>query len=57
MPEVEKVEEEPTAKGVFSSFPKKFGALPRPNISSNKNDRITLKETDMARQGPTAVLD
>jgi len=50
MPEVEKVEEEPLARGAFSSFPKKFGALPRLRISPSKRFRVTLKETDMARQ-------
>jgi len=50
-PEVEKVEEESPARGAFSSFPKKFGALPKLRISSSKRFRVTLKETDMARQG------
>jgi len=50
MPEVEKVEEEPRARGAFSSFPKKFGALPRLGISPSKRFRVTLKETSVAQK-------
>lgn len=55
MPEVEKVEEEPTAKGDFSSFPKKFRVLSRANISLSKRLRLTLKESSMAKQEPVTV--
>jgi DNA-binding NarL/FixJ family response regulator len=51
MPEVEKVEEEPLARGAFSSSLKKFGVLPRSSISPSKRISVTLKETGMARQG------
>jgi len=51
MPEVEKVEEEPLARGASSSFPKKFGTLPWSSISPSKRIRVTLKETVMARHG------
>ncbi len=44
MPGVEKAEEEPLARGAFSSFPKKFGVLPRLSISPSKRIRVTLKE-------------
>ncbi len=57
MPNVEKVEEEPVARGAFSSFPKKFGILQRSRISPSKRVRITLKETSMARQELVAVLN
>ena len=55
MPEVERVDEEPVAKGVFSSFPKKFGAMWRSSIRSSKRIRVTLKETDTASQGLAAA--
>jgi len=57
MPEVEKVEEEPTAKGASYSFPKKFGGLPRSSIRPSKRIRVTLKESSMARQGLATVLN
>lgn len=57
MPDVEKVEEEPLARGAFFSFPKKFGALPRLRISPSKRFRITLKETDMAGRELVTVLN
>lgn len=48
MPEVEKVEEEPIAAGVFASFQQKIRLLPRPGINPSKRIHITLKETSMA---------
>ncbi len=57
MPEVEKVEEEPLTRGAFSSFPRKFGLLPRLSISPSKRIRVTLKEAGMARQGLVTVLN
>ena len=45
MPEVEQVDEEPLASGASSSFPEKFGVLPRPSIIPSKRLRVTLKET------------
>jgi len=56
MPEVEKVDEEPLASGASSSFPEKFGVLPRPSIIPGKRLRITLKETGIASQGLATVL-
>ena len=51
MPEVEKVEEEPLARGAFSSFTKKLRLLPRLGINSGKRVRVTLKEeTSTAKQ-------
>lgn len=50
MPEVEKVEEQPLAAGVFSGVAKKLGFLPKSGISCSKRLRVTLKETDTARQ-------
>ncbi|MFC2016807.1 response regulator transcription factor [Chloroflexota bacterium] len=50
MAEVEKIEEEPLARGTFSSAPKKFGLLPRLGINLSKRFRVILKEADMARQ-------
>ncbi len=50
MPEVEKAEEEPLARGALSTFSRKFGFLPRPSISLSKRIRVTLKEPNMARQ-------
>ncbi len=50
VPEIEKIDEEPLAKGTFSSFPKKFGFLPRSGINPNRRIRLTQKETDLARQ-------
>lgn len=55
--EVEKVEEEPVAKGAVSSLPKEFGVLPRSSISPSKRIRVTLKETSMASQKPVVVLN
>jgi len=43
MPGKEKVEEEPLARQVFSSFPKKFGALLESSISPSKRICISLK--------------
>jgi DNA-binding NarL/FixJ family response regulator len=57
MPEVEKVEEQPVAKGVLSSLTQKFGVLPRSSISPSKRIRVTLKETDIARQESVAAPD
>jgi len=48
--EVEKVEEEPLTRGMFSGLPKKFNFLPRLGINPSKRLRVTLKETSMARQ-------
>ncbi len=45
MPDVEKVEEEPLPRGVFSTFHKKFWTLPRSRNSPSKRVRVTLKET------------
>ena len=50
IPEVEKVEEEPVARGAFASFPKNVGVLPGLNISPSERIRVTLKETSMARR-------
>ncbi len=50
MPEVEKVDEEPLARGAFSSPLKKFWVLPGSSISPSKRISVTLKETGMARQ-------
>lgn len=50
MPEVEKIEEETLARGVFSSFANKFGLLPRLGINPSKRLRVTLKEPGIARQ-------
>lgn len=50
MPEVEKVEEEPLARGTISSFPKNVGVLPWLSISPSERIRVTLKETSMARR-------
>ena len=50
IPEVEKVEEEPVARGAFASFPKNAGVLPGLNISPSERIRVTLKETSMARR-------
>lgn len=49
MPELEKLEEEPVARGTSSSYPRKFGVLPRLSISPSKRIRVTLKETSMAK--------
>lgn len=47
MPEVEKVEEEPLARGTFA---KNMGVLPELSISPSERIRVTLKETSMARR-------
>ena len=57
MPDIEKVEEEPLARDVFSSFPKKFGNLPRSSLSPSKKIRVTLKETGIVGQGLVSVLN
>jgi len=46
--EVEKVEQAPTAGGVFTSFQQKFGFLPRSGISPGQRIRVILQETDVA---------
>jgi len=56
MAEVEKVEEEPITDGIFSSFPKKLGLLPRLRISPSKRIRVTLKETGTTRKELVPVL-
>ena len=56
MPEVEKVEEEPLERGTFSSFTKKFRLLPSLGINPSKRIRVTLKETDMAKQQLVTML-
>lgn len=45
MPEVEKVEEEPLARGAFSRSLEKFWGLPKLSISLSKRIRVTLEET------------
>jgi len=55
MPDVEMVEEEPLGDGALSGFPRKFRLLPRSNISVSKRIRVTLKETDVARQEPELI--
>ena len=50
MPEVEKVEEEPVARGDFPSFHKMLRPVSRLSINTSKRIRVTMKETEMARQ-------
>ena len=50
MSEVETVEEEPLATGVFSSTIEKFRGLPASSIRPSKRIRVTLKESILARQ-------
>lgn len=50
LPEVEKVEEESLAGGIFPSFPKKLWFLPKLGISPGKRIRVTLKETSTTRE-------
>ncbi len=57
IPEVEKVEEESLARGIFSSFPRKLGLLPMLGINLSKRIHITLKEPDMTRQELANVLN
>ncbi len=46
MPEVEKVEEELPARGIISSFPRKFELLARLGINPSRRLHITLKEIE-----------
>jgi len=48
--EVEKVEEEPLAKGAFPHFAKKFSLLPSLGINPSTRIRVTLKESVTAKQ-------
>jgi len=57
MAEVEKVEEEPSARSAFSSFTKKFGLLPRSSTSPSKRMYVILKKTSPARQKLVTMLE
>jgi len=54
---VEKVAEEPVARGAFSNLPRKLGLLPRLGINPSQRIRVTLQETGIASQGPVTVLN
>ena len=55
--EVEKVEEEPIAGGVFASFQQKLRFLPRLGINPGQRIRVILQETGIASQEPVTVLN
>ena len=50
MPEVEKIEEQPLARGNLPGFVNRFNDLPILSISPHKRVCVTLKETGMAGQ-------
>lgn len=55
--DVEKVEEEPPARGRFPSILDRFRALSRSRANLRRRILIALKETDMADQGLVAALN
>ena len=55
LPEVEKVEDELSARSIFSSTTKKFRGLPASSIRPSKRIHVTLKEPILARQEPELV--
>jgi len=55
LPEVEKVEDELSARSIFSSTTKKFRGLPASSIRPSKRIHVTLKEPVLARQEPELV--
>lgn len=57
MPEVEKVEEQPLPRDTFPSLTKNFRLRPRLRISLSKRLRVTLKETEVAKQELAPVLN
>ena len=55
LPEVEKVEDELSARSIFSSTTEKFRGLPASSIRPSKRIHVTLKESILARQEPELV--